>query len=550
MRPLIPLLAVLAVCAGCATTSTGDAAAAAEEPRAAAAADRAGAKTADAGTAAAAPFPSTYRPLPSVPTLITGAVVLIGTGERLDDASVLMVDGKIAAVGHDLAAPAGTRVIDAAGRWVTPGLIDVHSHLGVYASPGVDAHSDGNEMTDPVTPEVWAEHGVWPQDPGFVTALAGGVTALQVLPGSANLIGGRSVTLKNVPSRTVQGMKFPGAPYGLKMACGENPKRLYGGRGRSPMTRMGNVAGYREAWIEAEEYRREQREHRERQADGGAEGDEGGDGDEDGGDWDDQPPRRDLALETLAGVLDGEILVHNHCYRADEMAQMIDLADEFGYRIAAFHHGVEAYKIADLLAENGICGALWADWWGFKMEAFDGVRENLALVDAAPGGCAIVHSDSEVGIQRLNQEAAKAMAAAERAGLAVPRERAIRWITSNPARALGIGEETGALEPGKAADLVVWSGDPFSVYTRAERVFIDGALVYDRDDPARQPVSDFEIGTTGPPAGLPGGPAPANPVSEPPPASAPGAAGAGSVPGSLPEPTAGPTSGAPSGVER
>ncbi|HEX2252506.1 MAG TPA: amidohydrolase [Thermoanaerobaculia bacterium] len=418
--------------------------------------------------------------MPSVTTLITGATVLTGTGERIDGGSVLLADGRIAAVGRDLQAPSGARVVDAAGKWVTPGLIDVHSHLGVYASPGVDAHSDGNEMTDPVTADVWAEHGVWPQDPGFVTALAGGVTTLQVLPGSANLVGGRSVTLKNVPSRTVQGMKFPGAPYGLKMACGENPKRVYGGRGRAPSTRMGNVAGFREAWLEAEQYRRKWRRWEEKRDAGEA--------------GDDERPQRDLELETLAAVLDGEILVHNHCYRADEMAQMIDVAREFGYRITAFHHGVEAYKVADLLAAEGICGALWADWWGFKMEAYDGVRENIALVDRVPGGCAIVHSDSEVGIQRLNQEAAKAMAAAAQAGMPVTREHAIRWLTANAAQALGVLEETGTLEAGKAADVVVWSGDPFSVYSLAEQVYVDGALLYDRDDPARQPESDFTLG--------------------------------------------------------
>jgi imidazolonepropionase-like amidohydrolase len=517
------LLAAALAAAGCASTGSS----ASGGPKAGGA---------SAASAVSVPFPSTYHPLPSEPTLIAGATVLTGTGERIDDGAVLMSGGRIAAVGRrgEIEAPAGARVIDAAGRWVTPGLIDVHSHLGVYASPGVPPHEDGNEATDPVTPQVWAEHSVWPQDPGFPRALAGGVTTLQILPGSANLIGGRSVTLKNVPARTMQAMKLPGAPHGLKMACGENPKRVYGNRGRAPSTRMGNVAGYRAAWIEADAYRQK----RQRQREGGG-----------SGTGDDKPLERDLGLETLAGVLDGEILVHNHCYRADEMAVMLDLARELGYRVTAFHHATEAYKVADLLAGAGVCAAVWADWWGFKMEAFDGIRENAALVDHA-GGCAIIHSDSERGIQRLNQEAAKAMAAGWRMGLELPRERAIRWITSNPARALGIGEETGALEPGKAADLVVWSGDPFSVYTRAERVFIDGALVYDRDDPERQPVSDFEIGTTGPPAGLPGGPAPADPASEPPPASAPGAAGAGSAPGSLPEPTAGSPSGAPSGVER
>lgn len=426
------------------------------------------------------PFPSTYVPLPSEPTYIAGATILTGTGERLDGA-ILLRDGQIAAVGRDLSPPADAVVVDASGRWVTPGLIDVHSHLGVYPSPSIAAHEDGNEASEPVTADVWAEHSIWPQDPGFARALAGGVTAMMILPGSANLIGGRGVTVKNVPSRTVQGMKFPLAPHGLKMACGENPKRVYGSREEAPSTRMGNVAGYRAAWIEAAAYRAEWEGYR-RATEAGEEVDE--------------VPVRDLELETLAGVLAGEILVHNHCYRADEMAIMIDLAREFGYRITAFHHAVEAYKIADLLAADDVCAAMWADWWGFKIEAFDAVRENVALVDRA-GGCAVVHSDSEQGIQRLNQEAAKVLAAARRAGMAVTREQAIRWITANPARALGVAGRTGTLEAGKMADVVVWSGDPFSVYSKADLVYVDGALVYDRGDPARRPVSDFELGILG-----------------------------------------------------
>ena len=201
------------------------------------------------------PYPSTYHVIASGPVLIQHATVLTGTGTRLDDADVLMRDGRIVAIGTALEAPADATRVDGTGKWVTPGLIDVHSHLGVYASPGVSAQSDGNEATSPVTPNVWAEHSIWPQDPGFLTALAGGVTSLQVLPGSANLIGGRGVTLKNVPSTTYQGMKFPGAPWGLKMACGENPKRVYGQKG-GPSTRMANVAGYRAAFIDASEYLR------------------------------------------------------------------------------------------------------------------------------------------------------------------------------------------------------------------------------------------------------------------------------------------------------
>jgi len=427
----------------------------------------------DSGDEGAVAFPGRYQALPGEPTLLSGATILTGTGERLDNADILLRDGRIEAVGRGLD-PAGARVVDADGMWVTPGIIDVHSHLGVYPSPSTESHSDGNEATSPVTAEVWAEHSVWPQDPGFVAALAGGVTALQVLPGSANLVGGRSVTLKNVPGRDVQSMKFPGAPYGLKMACGENPKRVYGRKGTAPSTRMGNVAGYRKAWIEAAEYRRKMAAA----ADGQGEA-----------------PTRDLRLETLAGVLDGEILVHNHCYRADEMSIMLDLAREFDYRITAFHHAVEAYKIGDLLAESGTCAAMWADWWGFKMEAYDGIRENAALVDKA-GACTIIHSDDDYGIQRLNQETAKVMGAAANAGIEIKPEHAIQWITRNAARALGIDEVTGTLEAGKMADVVLWNGDPFSVYTRAERVYVDGALVYERNNDAVNPLTDFTLGTS------------------------------------------------------
>ena len=422
--------------------------------------------------APAAPFASTYVPSPTAPFVLEGATVLTGDGGRLENASVYVADGLVQAVGADFEVPAGVRRIDARGRWITPGIIDVHSHLGNYPVPSAKAHQDGNEMTSPNTAGVWAEHSVWPQDPGFNTARAAGVTSLQVLPGSANLFGGRTVTLKNVPARTVQEMKFPGAPHGLKMACGENPKRVYGERQVTPMTRMGNVSGYRTAWIEAREYLEQQEQ---------AAAGEG------------EPPTRDLALETLAGVLKGDILIHNHCYRADEMALMIDLGREFGYHPGTFHHATEAYKIADLLKESDSCAAMWADWWGFKLEAWDAIRENIAIVDAV-GACAIVHSDSEVEIQRLNQEAAKVMAAARRAGMEISPEHAIRWLTVNAAHSLGIADQVGTLAPGKMADLVVWNDNPFSVYARAERVYIDGALVHQHDNPAFPTRSDFELG--------------------------------------------------------
>jgi imidazolonepropionase-like amidohydrolase len=176
------------------------------------------------------------------------------------------------------------------------------------------------------------------------------------------------------------------------------------------------------------------------------------------------------------------------------MSIMLGIAEEFGYKVGTFHHAVEAYKIGDLLAAADTCAAMWADWWGFKMEAYDGIRENIALVDAA-GACAIVHSDSDTGIQRLNQEAAKVMGAAARVGMDIPPEKAIRWITSNPAKSLGVLEQTGTLETGKMADVVIWDGSPFSVYTRADRVYIDGALAYELGNEALNPVTDFTLGT-------------------------------------------------------
>lgn len=424
------------------------------------------------------PFPSTYKRYPGVLTAIRGATVFDGEGGRIDDGTVVLADGVVRAIGGaDTAVPEGATVIDAAGKWVTPGIIDVHSHLGDYPSPSVEAHQDGNEVTGPVRSEVWAEHSVWPQDPGFSRALAnGGVTSLQILPGSANLFGGRSVTLKNVPARTTQAMKFPGAPYGLKMACGENPKRVYGSRNQMPGSRMGNIAVMRQTWARAAEYKRKWDKY-----------DRDGQGD---------APARDLQLDTLRGVLAGQILVHNHCYRADEMANIMDMAKEFGYKVSAFHHAVESYKIADLLRANGVCSAMWADWWGFKMEAYDGIPENIPLVHNA-GACAIVHSDDENGIQRLNQEAAKALADGRRMGIKISDEVAWEWLSYNPAKSMGIADKTGSLKVGKMADVVLWNGNPFSVYTRPERVWIDGALMYDANDPKRRPVSDFELGQPG-----------------------------------------------------
>ena len=485
MKHILLCMSALLALSACATTgSSGGGQAAASSTG--------GSSTGGAGKAGASatkssvvridpnPFPSTYKPYPGVPTLIRGATIFDGRGGQIDNGEILLRDGKIVAVGQTVDAPADAVVVDGRGKFVTPGVIDAHSHMGNYAAPDVHAHSDGNEVTGPVTAEVWAEHAVWPQDPQFTRALAAGVTTAHILPGSANLFGGRGVTLKTVPSRTMQGMKFPDAPYSVKMACGENPKRVYGGRNQAPGSRMGNFAGYRQTWARAVEYKR---------------------------DWDDytakaekgekaSAPKRDLELDTLMGVLNGEITVQHHCYRADEMANVIDMSKEFGYKVSAFHHGVEAYKIADLLARENICAALWADWWGFKMEAHDGIKENIPFVHAA-GGCAIVHSDDPNGIQRLNQEAAKALGAGQRVGINISKAEAWQWLSLNPAKALKIDDKTGSLEAGKMADVVLWNGDPFSAYSRAEKVWVDGALLFDANNPKLRPVADFELGMPG-----------------------------------------------------
>jgi imidazolonepropionase-like amidohydrolase len=461
--------------------------------------------------------PASMPEVRSAPIAIVGATVMTGAGEELDDATITFGDGRIIAVGPraSVPVPAGAQVVDAKGRFVTPGLIDAHSHMGVYAVPELTANADGNEATRPVTANVRAADGFWPQDPALSRALAAGITTVLVLPGSANLVGGQGVTLKLHPGRSVTDMLFPGAPPTLKMACGENPKRVYGERRTSPSTRMGNVAGYREAFQSAVEYAakfndwqaRHQSWQRKQQPAAAAEP---------------APamPGRDFGLETLLGAIEGRVLVEVHCYRADEMLGMLALADEFGLRVRAFHHAIEAYKIRDVLAARQVAVATWADWWGFKLEAYDTVRENLALLTEA-GVRGMVHSDSANLIQRLNQEAAKSLGAGKRAGVPIDRGAALRWITSNPAWALGVENQTGSLEPGKMADVVVWSGDPFSVYSKVDRVYVDGQESYDRNVAGRRP-SDFELGQgaelpqrekrVAPKVPSPPAPAPSNPV--------------------------------------
>ncbi|MEZ4360974.1 MAG: amidohydrolase [Kofleriaceae bacterium] len=433
---------------------------------------------------------------------ITGATLWTATGRRIEGGTIVLEGGSITALGGpETAIPEGARRIDGAGKFVTPGLIDAHSHLGVYPAPNGRGHNDGNEATAPVTAQARAQYGYQPQDPQISRALAGGVTAALILPGSANLIGGQGFTVAMRLARTTDEAAFPGAPATVKMACGENPKRVYGEK-TGPSTRMGEYAAFRAAFHEANTYNakwvRYRRAHqlwktkRARAEELTAEA-KGRGGPPPKTEPAPEPPPVDLKLETLAGVLRGEILVQVHCYRAYDLGEMMAVASELGFAIRSFHHSLDAYKVRDLLVARGIAINTWADWWGFKLEAFDGIPENAALF-TEQGGRATIHSDSAIGIQRLNQEAAKALTAGIAAGIAVTEEQALRWITANPAWVLGIDDVTGTLELGKRADVVVWSGTPFSVYTKAELTIVAGEIAYDR---ARGlPPSDFELGNS------------------------------------------------------
>ncbi len=386
--------------------------------------------------------------------VIEHATLYPATSGIIPDGSIVIVDGKISEVGSGITTPSGAKVIDGHGKHVLPGFIDTHSHMGVYAWPGVDANSDGNELTDPISPQVDALDSVYPQDPAFKRAAAGGVTTVQILPGSGNLIGGKAVTLHVMPDAvTVDEMVFREAPRGIKMALGENPKRVYGDRNQLPSTRMGNIYMLRDAFIKTEEYRDKWNRYNSKK--------------------DDSAPERNLKWETLSQVLDGTLLVHVHCYRADEMMHMIEIADEFKFKIKSFQHSLEAYKIADILAQKKIAAATWADWWGFKMEAWTGVPWNAAYL-VSKGIVVNMHSDSSDIVQRLNVEAEKTLK------YGMNEADALKTITIFPAQMLGIDSITGSLEKGKFADIVIMDGPPFSIYSHVLQTMVRGKTTYDR----------------------------------------------------------------------
>lgn len=390
----------------------------------------------------------------SQPILIKGGTVITVTGGTIENGEVLLKDGKIADVGKNLKAPKNTIVIDAAGKFVMPGIIDAHSHIGVYSWPDVPAHDDGNEATFPVTPEVRAKDSFNAEDPAIKRAVAGGVTTIQSLPGSANLVGGQTFVVKLKPGKSAEEMELKGAPPGMKMALGENPKRVYGERNEMPSTRMGNYAMIRAWFIKARDYQRKWDEYEQNKAR-------------------DKIPPRDLRLEALAGVLRGDFLVHVHCYTKDEMLRIMAVADEFGFKIRSFEHSLEGYKIADTLAAREIAACTWTDWWGFKIEAFEAIPQAPAIL-ASKGARVVFHSDSADQMQRLWLDAAKAV----RFGM--DRQRAFEALTINPAWTLGLEDRIGSIEQGKDADIAIFSGHPFNIYTLVDMTIIDGEIVFDR----------------------------------------------------------------------
>lgn len=392
---------------------------------------------------------------------ITNGRVLTITRGTIEGGTVLIEDGKIKDVGKDVPIPAGAEVVDATGLWVMPGLIDAHSHMGIFGEPMVEATVDGNEMTDPVTPHVRAIDAVNPADPAFRDVLPAGITAAWTGPGSGNVIGGTGVVVK-LYGRTIDEMVVPGSES-MKMALGENPKRVYGSQKKLPSTRMGNAAVLRDALIKAQNYMEKIRR---------AEEEAEKESKEKGTKVEPKYPERDLKMEALARVLRREIRCRIHAHRADDILTAIRVAEEFNLDIA-IEHATEAYKVADILAAKGVpCTVGPHDMFRSKMEL-----ENFNLANAGILAKAGVKIAIQVDAFSTTRWLPVHTGVLVRFGL--PEEDAFRAVTINAAEIIGVGDRMGSLEPGKDADIALFSGHPFCSFTRCEKVFINGREVYD-----------------------------------------------------------------------
>jgi imidazolonepropionase-like amidohydrolase len=386
-----------------------------------------------------------------------GTVLTISAQGAIEHGTVLVRDGKIAAVGRDVAVPPGARIIDATGRYVMPGIIDCHSHTAVEESV--------NECTSAVTAEVRIADVLDARDVAIYRELAGGVTSANVLHGSCNAIGGQNQVIKLRWGRPASELPFEGAPRGIKFALGENPKRSnfsVPGTRRFPATRMGVEAVIRDAFRRAQDYQREWAEYDQAVKAAGPKGERP------------VPPRKDLRLEELGDVLDGKVYVHAHCYRADEILMLIRLADEFGFKVRTFQHVLEGYKVASEIARHGAGASTFSDWWAYKMEAYDAIPYNAAIM-AAHGVVVSLNSDSDELAGRLYWEAAKAVKYG-----GVSETEALKMVTLNPAWQLGIDKRVGSLEVGKDADIAIFSAHPFDPATRVETTLVDGVVYFDR----------------------------------------------------------------------
>jgi imidazolonepropionase-like amidohydrolase len=386
--------------------------------------------------------------------VIKNATVMTASHGTIQHGSVWLHNGKIAGVGATVSAPAGATVVDATRKYVTPGIIDPHSHSALG--------DDVNEATSPVTPSMMMIDAFDNRDKALYLALAGGVTSELLLHGSANMIGGQAVVIKNKFGLSKEEMLFPNAPQSIKFASGENPKRVYGTRNQLPSTRMGNFEVMRQAFEDAKVYRRDWDAYNDKVAKGDKEA---------------RAPHRDLKLEALADILRGKLLVQIHCYRADEFLTEEAIAKEYGFKIRAFHHALEMYKVGGKIAADGTAIATFTDWYGGKYEMWDGIPWN-AVMSMREGVRVALKSDSNDHIRRLPSEAGKMVHYG-----GATEDEAITMVTLNPAWIMGIDDKTGSLDVGKDGDVVIWNMDPLSTYARAEKVYIDGDLFFDSSLP-------------------------------------------------------------------
>jgi imidazolonepropionase-like amidohydrolase len=394
---------------------------------------------------------------PARPIVIRGATILTMTHGAIPNGTVVIENGKIAEVGTRLAVPANAEVINAAGEYVLPGLVDPHSHLGVYALPEVRPNSDGNEMTGDIEAQVRSEDAINTDDPEIARAVSGGVTTVQVLPGSGNNIGGWATIVKLNGGQTLDQIKFPGAPPSMKWAWGENQKRAYGSRGKAPSTLMGEAAIVRQRLYDAQNYAAKWKAWE----DGGKKG---------------APPERDLQLESLADVLAGKVRLNIHSYQVNHFDALFRIADEFHFHIAALHHALDAYMIAPEIARRHIGVVTFADSWGFKVEGWDAIPQN-AYILWKEGVLVSLHTDNPVIEERDYIEQASIIN-----HYGMPDEAALQTVTINPAKILGIDNRVGSIDTGKDADLTIWTGYPLELTSKADRVFIDGKPVYTLKD--------------------------------------------------------------------